>query len=334
MLWLDEQAQQNPSHHVNVTRFIQEQQLHGEDAAVLAFELEQRDLVEVSRNWGGEAPDVHLTDAGRAAIHRLKKLRLDRAARLRYTMDAFHRWLFDTAGDQKPINPALFLAAPDAFFAGSAMSDENLHEALSYLAEHKLIERIDTDPATVAITPQGIRCVLAGGSVQDHINQPRPGSTYNNYLPNAKGVIIGEQQHRHPGRPCPRRHRTSCATWPTASPRSSAALPVSTRPTAEQQASCRPLQARTRHQHGTNDQHGHALHEVPPRCESWMLRQDGGTACPDGQVGRCAAGPASSRWRHGAGRHLAGTLLLLLSLLGLGDAELNAVQFQPKVGRR
>lgn len=195
LLWLDEQAQQNPSHHVNVTRFIQEQQLHGEDAAVLAFELEQRDLVEVSRNWGGEAPDVHLTDAGRAAIHRLKKLRLDRAARLRYTMDALHRWLFDTASDQKPINPALFLAAPDAFFAGSAMSDENLHEALSYLAEHKLIERIDTDPATVAITPQGIRCVLAGGSVQDHINQPRPGSTYNNYLPNAKGVIIGEQQH-------------------------------------------------------------------------------------------------------------------------------------------
>lgn len=65
-----------------------------------------------------------------------------------------------------------------------------------------------------------------------------------------------------------------------------------------------------------------------------MLRQDGGTACPDGQVGGCAAGPASSRWRHGAGRHLTGTLLLLLSLLGLGDAELNAVQFQPKVGRR
>ncbi|WP_406190308.1 hypothetical protein OG331_51810 [Streptomyces sp. NBC_01017] len=31
--------------------------------------------------------------------------------------------------------------------------------------------------------------------MQDHINQPSPGTTYNNYLPNAKGVIIGEQQH-------------------------------------------------------------------------------------------------------------------------------------------
>ncbi|MFI9781102.1 hypothetical protein ACIHCV_41865 [Streptomyces sp. NPDC051956] len=63
------------------------------------------------------------------------------------------------------------------------------------MAEHNLVERIDTDPATVAITPQGVSCALAGGSVQDHINQPRPGTTYNNYMPNAKGVIIGEQQH-------------------------------------------------------------------------------------------------------------------------------------------
>ncbi|GAA1334965.1 hypothetical protein GCM10009647_076940 [Streptomyces sanglieri] len=45
-------------------------------------------------------------------MHRLKELQKNRAARLRHTMDAFHRWLFDTAGDQKPINPVLFLATP------------------------------------------------------------------------------------------------------------------------------------------------------------------------------------------------------------------------------
>ncbi|MFD5661728.1 hypothetical protein [Streptomyces hirsutus] len=50
-------------------------------------------------------------------------------------------------------------------------------------------------PATVAITSQGVRCALAGGSVQDHVNQPRPGTTYNNHMPNAKGVIMGERQH-------------------------------------------------------------------------------------------------------------------------------------------
>jgi hypothetical protein len=29
--------------------------------------------------------------------------------------------------------------------------------------------------------------------VQDHVNQARSGTTYNTYLPNAKGVIVGEQ---------------------------------------------------------------------------------------------------------------------------------------------
>ncbi|MGV9885192.1 hypothetical protein [Streptomyces sp. NPDC003006] len=194
LLWLDEQAQQNPSQYIDVARFVEEQQLHDEDASVLAFELEQRDLVRVARTMD-DTSDVHLTDAGRAAIHRLKKLRGDRAARLRYTMDAFQRWLFDTAGNQQPVDPTHFCAAPAAYFAGSGIADDDLHEALAYLAEHKLIKRTDTDPATVAITPQGISCALSGGSVQDHINQPRPGTTYNNYMPNAKGVIIGEQQH-------------------------------------------------------------------------------------------------------------------------------------------
>jgi hypothetical protein len=194
LLWLDEQAQPNPSRYVDVTRFVEEHQLDGEDPSVLAFELEQRDLVKIARGLDG-TPDVHLTDAGRVAVHRLKKLRQDRAARLCYTMGAFQRWLFDTAGDQKPINPALFLATPASYFAGAEISGTELHEALAYLAEHGLIEHIDTEPATVAITPEGVSCALAGGSVQDYINQPRPGTTYNNYLPNAKGVIIGEQHN-------------------------------------------------------------------------------------------------------------------------------------------
>ncbi|MFE5847791.1 hypothetical protein ACFQ7N_39835 [Streptomyces niveus] len=195
LTWLDERARQTPSQYINVARFIDEQQLHDEDAAVLAFELEQRDLVKVLRAWGGGTPDVYLTDAGRAAIHRLKKLRLDRAARLRYTMDAFHRWLFDTAGDQTSMKPVLFLAAPAAYFAGSEITRTELHEALAHLSQHKLIEHKETEPTTVTITPRGVSCALAGGSVQDHVNQPRSGATYNNYMPNAKGIIIGEQQH-------------------------------------------------------------------------------------------------------------------------------------------
>ena len=110
-------------------------------------------------------------------------------------MDAFLRWLFDTVGDQSPTDPSLFLATPSAYFAGAAISGTDLHQALAHLVEPNLIERIDTDPATVAITPEGVSCALSGGSVQDHTSRARTGTTYNNYLPNAKGVIIGEQQH-------------------------------------------------------------------------------------------------------------------------------------------
>ncbi|MFF3578071.1 hypothetical protein [Streptomyces mirabilis] len=194
LLWLDGCAKQTPSVYIDVTRFVEEFQLEDEDPTVLALQLEQHGLVEILRVMGGHKSHVHLTDAGRVAVRELKDLQKDRAARLRHTMDAFLRWLFDTAGDQTPINPALFLATPGSYFAGIEIPGTELHQALAYLAEHDLIHHIDTDPATVAITPQGVSCALSGGSVQDRTAQPRPGATYNNVLVNPQGVIIGEQK--------------------------------------------------------------------------------------------------------------------------------------------
>jgi hypothetical protein len=104
-------------------------------------------------------------------------------------MDAFLRWLYDTAGDQRPINPVLFLATPSSYFAGAEITGTELHQTLSYLAEHDLIEAIDTDPATVAIIPQGVGCALAGGSVQDHINQPSPGDKVTFHIQENTGNI-------------------------------------------------------------------------------------------------------------------------------------------------
>jgi hypothetical protein len=81
-------------------------------------------LVHIARDMTG-ATDVHLADEGRVAVHQLKTLQRDRAALLRHTRDAFLRWLFDTAGDQSPINPALFLATPGSNFAGAEISGTN-----------------------------------------------------------------------------------------------------------------------------------------------------------------------------------------------------------------
>ncbi|RPK32107.1 hypothetical protein EES40_36845 [Streptomyces sp. ADI93-02] len=165
-----------------------------ENLAPLALQLEQRGMVRALRAGSGLYA-IHLSDEGLVEVHRLKELQKNRAARLRHTMDVFLRWLFDKAGGHTPIDPELFLATPWSFFAGAVITGSELHEALAYLSEHQLIKYIDTEPATVAITPQGVSCALSGGSVQDHTNQQRPGTTYNNFLPNAQGVIIGEQQN-------------------------------------------------------------------------------------------------------------------------------------------
>ncbi|MEV6537264.1 hypothetical protein AB0M86_48400 [Streptomyces sp. NPDC051639] len=173
LMWLDAQRQQRPAEYVDVAQFVEERQLEGEEPAILALQLEQRGLVSIARTLAG-ATEVYLSDEGTLAVERLRKLQGDRAARLRHAMNAFLRWLFDTAGDQTPTNPALFLATPGSSFAGIEITGTELHQALSYLAEHDLIHHIDTDPPTVAITPQGVSCALAGGSVQDHINHQGP----------------------------------------------------------------------------------------------------------------------------------------------------------------
>ncbi|MEU0137618.1 hypothetical protein ABZ172_26825 [Streptomyces sp. NPDC006296] len=35
-------------------------------------------------------------------------------------------------------------------------------------------------------------------TAQHHVDEPRPGTTYNTYLPDAEAVIIGEQQNFAP----------------------------------------------------------------------------------------------------------------------------------------
>ncbi|WP_327411374.1 hypothetical protein OG458_42540 (plasmid) [Streptomyces sp. NBC_01281] len=175
LMWLDANHQQRPAEYVDVTRFVEELQLEDADPTVLALQLEQHGLVSIARSLAG-ATDVHLTDEGVVTVQWLKNLQKDRAARLRHAMDAFLRWLYDTAGDQRPIDPVLFLVTPGSYFAGAEITGTELHQALSYLAEHNIIAAINTDPATVAITPKGVSCALAGGSVQDHINQPGSGS--------------------------------------------------------------------------------------------------------------------------------------------------------------
>ncbi|MDX3804021.1 hypothetical protein [Streptomyces sp. AK04-3B] len=55
---LDEQAQLNPAHYVDVIRFVEVEQLNGEDPSVLAVELEQRGLPDGEILWPQHLPSA------------------------------------------------------------------------------------------------------------------------------------------------------------------------------------------------------------------------------------------------------------------------------------
>lgn len=105
--------------------------------------------------------------------------RLAPAARHRYATDNFLRWLYATAQDRRPTDPAAFLGTTAADFAGSALSETELDYALARLTNSALVADAGTQPKTVAITLDGIDCVLSGATVSDYLNRTRPGDYYN-----------------------------------------------------------------------------------------------------------------------------------------------------------
>jgi hypothetical protein len=169
-----------------------------EDVDILAHALERDGLIRSSNTFGGSR--YRITDDGRVELRRLGQLRGDPAARHRYATDAFLRWLYTTAHDQRPVDPAGFLTAVEAAFAGSDLTGTELHYALARLTHSGLVNEIGTEPKTVAITIDGIDCVLSGASVSDYLNRTRPGDYYSI---NGTNVVAGSQgsvvQNNHNG---------------------------------------------------------------------------------------------------------------------------------------
>jgi hypothetical protein len=168
-----------------------------EDVNVLAHVLERDGLID-SMGAFGEDDAYRVTDDGRVELRRLAQLRSDPAARHRYATDAFLRWLYTTAHDQRPTDAAAFLTTPESHFAGDELSGTELHYALARLTHSGLVEDAGTDPKTVAITIDGIDCVLSGATVSDYLNRTRPGDYYSI---NGTNIVAGSQgkveQHNH-----------------------------------------------------------------------------------------------------------------------------------------
>jgi hypothetical protein len=195
LMWLGEQ----PPPRFNVLdRFAADTDMLVDDVHILARALERDGFVQSLETY--DSGEYRITDDGRVELRRIGQLREDPAARHRYATDAFLRWLYTTAHDQRPVDPAGFLTAVEAAFAGSDLTGTELHYALARLTHSGLVNEIGTEPKTVAITIDGIDCVLSGVSVSDYLNRTRPGDYYSI---NGTNVVAGSQgsvvQNNHNG---------------------------------------------------------------------------------------------------------------------------------------
>ncbi|PYC71023.1 hypothetical protein C7C46_26935 [Streptomyces tateyamensis] len=182
LLWLDERAVQEPGYVQDLVDFAEREQVPQGEAKGLALQLEQHGLVRSAQGLVPSA-EVFLTDDGRIEVWRLKKLAGDRVRRANYSCNAFLRWLYD---QDAPIEPAEFAHAHIAFFAGTALTIDEIAGAVAELIEHGLAEseaaRDDNDPYRLCITAAGTACIRSGHPVRSYMDsQNTAGTTTNNY---------------------------------------------------------------------------------------------------------------------------------------------------------
>jgi hypothetical protein len=187
LMWLGNQ--ESPS-YVGSAEFARMTGSDAEDVDVLGHALERAGLIEASAVYD-EGGFYRMSLDGRLELRRLAGLRKDPAARHRFANDAFLRWLYTTAHDQRPITPTGFLTATESRFAGGELSGSELRYALARLTHSGLVNEIDTEPKTVAITIDGIDCVLSGATVSDYLNRTHPGNHYS--ISGNTNVVAGSQ---------------------------------------------------------------------------------------------------------------------------------------------
>ncbi|MFE7445651.1 hypothetical protein ACFU7X_34975, partial [Streptomyces chartreusis] len=194
LVWLGEQ----PRHgFAEQAAYAEQSGVPLEDVQVLAHTLEREGLIDPMGTFD-QADAYRITDDGRVELRRLAQLRTDPATRHRYATDAFLRWLYTTAHDQRPTDPTVFLTTSASHFAGDELSATEVHYALARLIHSGLVEDASTESKTVAITIDGIDCVPSGATVSDYLNRTRPGDYYSitgtNIVAGSQGKV---EQHNH-----------------------------------------------------------------------------------------------------------------------------------------
>ncbi|MFG2548245.1 hypothetical protein ACGFOM_38115 [Streptomyces sp. NPDC048594] len=141
---------------------------------------------------------VSLAPAGAAELQAIRAKRSNRLERNTYARNVILQWLYDHE-EERVQSLAKVIDDPQVHFYGDALTSEEMGRAFAYLREQSMVRGGRTfggDVLTPRITARGIECVESGKTVADFTNPLHSGGNiYHTYLPNAQGVIVGEQQN-------------------------------------------------------------------------------------------------------------------------------------------
>ncbi|MFE7434791.1 hypothetical protein ACFU78_17480 [Streptomyces tendae] len=141
---------------------------------------------------------VSLASAGVAELQAIRRKRTNRLERNTYVRNVILQWLYDHEGERVR-SLAEVINDPQVHFYGDTLTSDETRRAFSYLREQSMVRAraaFGGDAVIPRITARGIACVESGKTVADFTDpQHSGGNVYNTYLPNAQGVIVGEQQN-------------------------------------------------------------------------------------------------------------------------------------------
>lgn len=197
--WIYEHSGGNPLGEVDLRDFACEHDLTEDQAWGLLRYSKGKGAVDDRHSTMGR-PAANLTPYGTEVMEERRRHRASPVARSRAARRGLLVWLW-TQKDQGVNYPvvAKVLEAPESVFEGARLTTDDIDRAAAYLQEKGLIRGIGVDesrgPIRAEITAEGQDCVEHFDGDAGAYGRRNSGATYNTYLPNAQGVIVGEQQN-------------------------------------------------------------------------------------------------------------------------------------------
>lgn len=133
-----------------------------------------------------ESTLFRLTDRGLEETARMVALRGNTSARFRHTLDELLRWASENQYEARAQEK--FMGDSGSYFLGEAVALDEIAAAEGFLVAQGLVMRVA--PAGLLVTPDGIECIISGGSVRDYLARSTENrDTY--IVNNVAGAVIG-----------------------------------------------------------------------------------------------------------------------------------------------